>query len=350
MQRITWGIIGPGNIAARFAEQLAASATGTLSAVASRSLDRAQSFADRFSTGQAPVRAFGSYTELFADPGIDAVYIAVPHTEHVRLVVEAAEAGKHIVCEKPLSVDKAGALTAIDAAQRGGVYLAEAYMYRFHPQTERLVDLVRTGAIGQVQHIEASFAFAADAPPEHRLMNPDLAGGGILDVGGYTVSMARLIAGAANGEPFAEPTHITAAGTIGPTGVDEWATASLTFASGITAHLTAGIRVQDDNRVVVSGSAGRIVLAQPWLPNPDADTTIEVHRTDSATKHIAIPAAKQYALQADAVAAFHGTGQAPQMNWADSLGTAEAMDRWRAAIGLRYPFEQTTTAAAANQA
>ena len=319
-----------------------ATTSGRLAGVASRSLDRAEAFAGRFGPGPMAVRAFGSAAELLADPGIDAVYIATPHTEHLRLVVEAAEAGKHVLCEKPLAVNHAGAMLAVEAARRAGVYLAEGYMFRFHPQTQRLVELVRGGAIGRVQHIEASFAFCAALPPTHRLRDASLAGGAILDLGGYPVSMARLLAGAAVGEPFAEPMEVTAAGTLGETGVDEWATASLTFASGITAHLTTGLTVEDDNRVVVSGAGGRIVVPEPWLPDPEAGSTIEVFRADGSHERIAVPGAAQYALQADAVATFAGDGQAPQVRWEDSLGNAAVLDRWRAAIGLEYPFERVT--------
>ncbi|MGK9147657.1 aldo/keto reductase [Plantibacter flavus] len=341
MEHVAWGIIGPGTIAERFATQLHASRTGRLAAVASRTTARAAEFGERFGDGSAPVRAYGSVAELLADPEIDAVYIATPHTEHVRLVVEAVEAGKHVISEKPLSVNRAGAMLAVEAARRAGVYLAEAYMYRFHPQTAKLVELVSSGVVGDVQHVEASFAFAADLPAEHRLMNPELAGGGILDVGGYPVSIARLLAGAAVGAPFAEPVELTAAGTVGATGVDEWASASLTFPSGITAHVTSGVRVADDNRVVVSGSTGRIVVNDPWLPSAEDGSTIEVH-TVSGTESIHIPGASQYAIQADAVAEFADAGQAPQMGWADSLGNAATLDRWRAAIGLEYPFESIT--------
>ncbi|HXH33061.1 MAG TPA: aldo/keto reductase [Plantibacter sp.] len=338
MEHVAWGIIGPGSIAERFATQLHASSTGRLAAVASRDAARATEFGERFGDGTAPVRGYGSVAELLADPEIDAVYIATPHTEHVRLVIEAAEAGKHVISEKPLSVNRAGAMLAIEAARRAGVYLAEAYMYRFHPQTAKLVELVSSGAIGDVQHIEATFAFAADLPAEHRLMNADLAGGGILDVGGYPVSIARLIAGAAVGAPFADPIELAAAGSIGTTGVDEWATASLVFPSGITAHVTSGVRIEDDNRVVVSGSTGRIVVNEPWLPSVEDGSTIEV-QTVAGTESIHIPGASQYAIQADAVAEFAAAGQAPQMRWADSLGNAATLDRWRAAIGLEYPFE-----------
>ncbi|GAB3804264.1 aldo/keto reductase [Humibacter antri] len=342
LQHVRWGIVGPGGIAHRFAEQLPHSATGRLVAVASRDSERARAFAAEFEQEAGGIRIHESYDALFADSDVDAVYISTVHTQHVRLAIQALDAGKHVVCEKPLSVDHAGAMAVVEAARRNDRYLAEAYMYRFHPQTVRLTELIAEGAIGDVQHVEASFAFRAELSAAHRLMNPHLAGGGILDVGGYPVSAARQIAGAAIGERFADPVSLTAKGEIGATGVDEWAAASLVFASGITAHVTCGVRLEDDNRIVVTGSKGRIVVPQPWIPSPTEPSYLELSRTDGA-ESIRIEPAWQYALQADAVAEYAGEGQSPNIGWADSLGNARALDRWRAAIGLQYPFEAATT-------
>ncbi|KQV04957.1 aldo/keto reductase [Leifsonia sp. Root112D2] len=342
LEHVRWGIVGPGSIAHRFADQLVHSRTGSLVAAASRTLERAQSFAAEYSSEAAPVRAYGSYAELFADPQIDAVYIATVHTEHIRLALEALEAGKHVISEKPLSVDHAGVMVVVEAARRAGLYLAEGFMYRFHPQTERLAQLVREGAIGDIQHVDASFAFAAELPADHRLKNPDLAGGGILDVGGYPVSAARLIAGAASDALFADPVSLTAHGTIGASGVDEWMSASLVFASGLTAHVTSGVGLQDENRIVVYGSAGRITVSEPWLPSETEGSTIEVARVGEPVETIEVAAAYQYAVQADALAENVEAGQSPQMGWADSLGNARTLDQLRAQLGLNFPFEAAT--------
>jgi len=342
VQHVRWGIVGPGGIAHRFAEQLPHSRTGELVAVASRNVDRARALASEFESEPGGIRVHESYDALFADPEIDAVYIATVHTEHVRLSIQALEAGKHVICEKPLSVDHAGAMVVVEAARRSGRYFAEGFMYRFHPQIALLAQLVADGAIGEVQHVDASFAFRTDAPADHRLLNPELAGGGILDVGGYSMSAARLVAGAATGTRFAEPVSLTANGTIGDSGVDEWTTASVVFASGLTAHLTCGVRVQDDNRIVVSGSRGRIILPEPWVPSTQEPTVVEVRRTDAAPEVIRLEPAWQYALQADAVAEHAAEGQSPEVSWADTLGNARGLDRWREAIGLRYPFEVET--------
>jgi predicted dehydrogenase/aryl-alcohol dehydrogenase-like predicted oxidoreductase len=342
LQHVRWGIAGPGGIAHRFAEQLPHSRTGELVALASRSPERGRAFAAEFESEPGGVRVHDSYEALFADPDVDAIYISTLHIDHVRLSIQALEAGKHVICEKPMSVDHAGAMAVIEAARRSGRYFAEGFMYRFHPQTARLAQLVADGVIGEVQHIDASFAFRADVPATHRLADPELAGGGILDVGGYPVSVARLVAGAATGEPFANPVSLTAKGAIGATGVDDWASASLVFASGITAHVTSGVRVEDENRIVVSGSRGRILVPQPWLPSTTEPGFIEVRTTDAAPERIGIEPAYQYALQADAVAEFAAEGQSPSMTWADSLGNAAVLDRWRAAIDLEYPFERAS--------
>ncbi|WP_306387762.1 aldo/keto reductase [Microbacterium sp. MPKO10] len=342
MDHVRWGIVGPGNIAHRFAEQLMHSKTGTLTAVASRALGRAEEFAAEFESRDATINAYGSYAELYADPAVDAVYIATVHTEHVRLAIEAVEAGKHVICEKPLAVNHAGVMSLMEAARRAGVYLAEGFMYRFHPQIDRLIQLIADGEIGDVQHIDSAFSFAADLLDDSRLKSANLAGGGILDVGGYPVSAARLVAGAATDAPFADPTSITAKGTVGPTGVDEWASASLEFASGITAHVTCGIGLAEPSSLIVYGARGRITVRSPWLPSVENPSFIDVERPGEPAQHIEFEPAYSYALQADALAEFAEAGQSPRMSWADSQGNARTLDRWRAAIGLEYPFEAAT--------
>lgn len=189
--RLRWGIIGTGNIASKFAQQLPFSRTGMLAAVGSRSAASAQAFAQRFGVPHH----HGSYEELLADEGVDAVYIATPHPQHARWVMRAAESGKHVLCEKPLAINRAQGAAAIETARRHDVFLMEAYMYRCLPQTDLLVKLVCEGVVGRVHHIQAAAAFAAAFNPNSRIYANDQAGGGILDVGGYPVSMARLLAG-----------------------------------------------------------------------------------------------------------------------------------------------------------
>ncbi len=281
---------------------------------------------------------------MLADAGVDAVYIATVHTGHARLALAAIAAGKHVLVEKPLAPNAGSVMAVIDAARAAGVTVVEAYMYRFHPQTRLLLRLVAEGAIGAVGHIDASFSFAV-AAPGGRLFDPALAGGGILDVGGYPVSMARAIAGAATGRAFAEPVTLSATGTVGASGVDEWSVAQLGFAGGITASVRTGVRLADPETVSVHGSAGSIQLTDPWTIRAKAQLVL---RRVGAEPQLFTFAAdldehKPYALEADALAVAATTGGEPtEMSLDDSFGNAMVLDRWRAAIGLRFPFEADT--------
>ena len=336
-----WAVLGPGSIARTFVSQLPASRTGRLVAVGSSDRARAQALADEVGGGISA----GTYDEVLADPTVDAVYLATVHTSHARLALAAIAAGKHVLIEKPLAPNAGSVMAVVDAARTAGITVIEAYMYRFHPQTRLLLQLVADGAIGRVSHIDASFSFAVGTPTG-RLFDPELAGGGILDVGGYPVSIARAIAGAAVGRPFAEPDSLQATGTIGATGVDEWSTAQLGFAGGVTASVRTGVRLAEPESVSVYGSSGTIVLNDPWTIR--TDTRLVLRKVGAEPQVFTfdpdLDAHKSYALEADALAAAVAGGTEPaELSLDDSLGTAMVLDRWRAAIGLRFPFEADTS-------
>lgn len=338
MDMLAWGILGTGSIARTFARALQRSASGRLVAVASRS----QAAADRFGDELGVARRHGSYTALLADPAVAAVYIATPHPAHAQWAISAAEAGKHILCEKPLGLNHAEAMTIVEAARRHGVFLMEAYMYRHHPQIARLAELIRAGAIGEVRAIQAAFSFDSPANPESRLHSQALGGGGILDVGGYPVSLARLVAGAARGLPFAEPSEVVALGRVGPESrVDEWSAAILRFPGDIVAQVATGVRLNMERGARIYGSSGSLFLPEPYIPAPDRPALLVLQRNDgSPPEEIAVGPANSYALEADAVAAYLAEGQAPQQGWDDTLGTMLTLDRWRAALGLVYDAER----------
>ena len=207
---VRWAVLGPGNIARRFATQLPHSQSGTLAGVGSSDPDRARAFAKEFGLGADAV--LGTYDDVLESAAIDAVYVSTVHTTHAALTVRALRAGKHVLCEKPLAPNNGQVMTMVDVAREAGNCLVEAYMYRFHPQTRDVLRLVAEQVIGDLVHIDASFAFHSGST-EGRLFDPETAGGGILDVGGYPVSYARAIAGAAAGKPFVEPTAVSADGT-----------------------------------------------------------------------------------------------------------------------------------------
>ncbi|TDW81552.1 aryl-alcohol dehydrogenase-like predicted oxidoreductase [Kribbella pratensis] len=335
---LRWGIIGTGNIASRFASQVPTSKTNEVVAVGSRSLESANTFADKWDIANR----HGSYDDLLADATVDAVYIATPHPMHVEWAIKAAEAGKHVLCEKPLAINRAWAEAMIEAAVRNDVFLMEAYMYRCLPQTKLIAQLVRDGEIGTVHQIQATFAFAAGYRPESRIFADDLAGGGILDVGGYPVSMARLIAGAATGQPYADPAAVSAVGHVGETGADEWTVATLFFDGGVTAQVSTGVRLADQNQVRIFGSEGYLVVEDPWFGGDGKPTHVTLHRVGEEPRDISAEPALIYTAEAEAVQAAiqSGAKQAPEMTWADTLGNLTVQDQWRAAIGQQYASER----------
>ncbi|HLI05619.1 MAG TPA: aldo/keto reductase [Ktedonobacteraceae bacterium] len=336
---LQWGIVGTGRIAGIFASGVRQSQTGRLVAVGSRSQTAADTFGE---TWQIPHR-YSRYEDVLADPRVQAVYIALPHPFHAEWAIKAAEAGKHVLCEKPIALNFAEAMAVVEAAQRQDVFLMEAYMYRCHPQTRQLLEVIRSGVIGQVRLIEATFSFHAHVPPGSRLLNNDLGGGGILDVGGYCTSMARLIAGAATGQAFAEPVQLAAVGHVGEsTRIDEYASALLLFPDDIVAQLFCGVQVNGENVVRIFGSQGSVSLFSPWLSPAGADLHILVKKDqDSAIESIAVDNTQdQYALEADTVAAYLDERQAPAMSWNDTLGNMKTLDRWRAALGVVYEAEK----------
>jgi predicted dehydrogenase/aryl-alcohol dehydrogenase-like predicted oxidoreductase len=344
-QKLAWGILGTGKIARVFARGVLGSDTGRLVAVGSRARHSADTFADQF----AIANRHGSYEALLADPEVEAIYIATLHPFHAEWAIKAAEAGKHVLCEKPLTINHPQAMAVIEAARENNVFLMEAFMYRCHPQTARLVELIREGAIGEVRLIDATFSFDASPDEESRLYAQEFAGGGILDVGCYPLSMARLIAGAANGKAFAEPIELNAVGRIGNTRVDEYTAASATFPGGIVAQLAAGIHAKGENVVRVVGSTGTILIPDPWMPSAEEPSTTRIQlqtHADETWREVGIEASKSlYAFEADTVAAHLAAGQAPVMTWDDSLGNMAALDRWRAQIGLVYDMEHPAVVA-----
>ena len=339
---LRWGILSTGRIAGVFAQGVAASKTGRVVAVGSRTAESARAFAATHGVG----RAHGSYEALLADPEVDAVYVATPHPQHVEWVVKAAAAGKHILCEKPMGLNHAEGVAMVGAARTHGVVLMEAFMYRCHPQTAKIVELIRSGALGEIGLVQAAFSFKTDYDPASRLWANDAGGGGILDVGCYTVSMARLVAGAAAGKPFLDPVAVTGAGVLHPeSGVDVYAAATLTFSNHVIAQVSTGVGLTQESVVRIYGTGGWLLVPSPWVINRDGGASkLLLHRPGAAApEEIVIEGAPLYALEADAFAAAVRAGlrDVPQMSTDDTLGNLATLDRWRAAIGLVYAAEKT---------
>jgi aryl-alcohol dehydrogenase-like predicted oxidoreductase/predicted dehydrogenase len=330
---VHWGILGPGKIANRFADQLRLSQTGVLAAIAGRNAERVRAFAERWSVA----RTYLAFEELLEDSAVEAVYIATPHRLHANWAIKAMDAGKHVLCEKPMAVNHGSAMAMAEAAHRNGVVFLEAYMHLFHPQIDVLLQLLRDGAIGEVQHIDASFSFVGKDKTS-AIFDESRAGGGILDVGGYPASITRVIVDAVLGRP-SEPITVTAKGNLDQN-VDQWSCASLVFDDGITATLRCGICLLDAEKVIVRGSKGFLRLETPWVVEPEQQPVITVSQLGKPVKEISCPAGSSYAGEADAVAhAMVRSTEVTRLTSADSLATMHVLDRWRTAIGLRYSFE-----------
>lgn len=334
-----WGIISTGSIARTFARGLPSSRTGKLVAVASRT----QESADKFGAEFGIQKCYDSYQTLLQDAEIDAVYIATPHPLHAEWAIKAADAGKHILCEKPLTLNWPDAERVNEAAKRNGVRLIEAFMYRCHPQTAKLVELIESGALGEIRQIEASFSFDSGPNRSGRLMELELGGGGILDVGCYTVSLCRLIAGAAQGRAFAEPTELKALGVLGETGADFTAGAILKFPGDILAICSTGVQVNGGGHARILGSRANLRIPSPYFCGPtDGKIKLILEPHGQAAQEIIIEAEQTlYAYEADAMALAieRGAVQAPAQGGDDAVGNMRVLDGWRQQIGLIYPQE-----------
>ncbi len=344
--KIRWGILGPGTIAKDFFAGGAQSNNGPVEAIGTRNPDKpglAESFPG--------TRIIDGYEALLADPDIDAVYIAIPHPGHAEWAIKAAEAGKHVLCEKPMGLSAAEAEAMQEAARKAGTFLGEAYMYRLHPLTAKLIELLKAKAIGDIRMIKSSFGFAKlPFDPEHRLFSNALAGGGILDVGGYPVSMARLIAGVDEASGFLDPDKVTAVGHLGKTGVDEWTSALLHFPNGIIAEVSCSVSLAQENILRIIGTNGRIELEQFWFAGgkQGGRSVIRIIGSDGSRSEVEVDEPRHlYSFEvdaaSDAIRAGRNEFSYPGMTRADTLGNLRVMDKWRAAIGLEYESEKYTS-------
>jgi predicted dehydrogenase len=340
--RVRWGIVGTGKIARIVATALAASRDGSLVAVGSRDPARSEAFAAEFGVD----RHHGAYVDVVRDDDVDLVYVATHHPWHRDWAVAAAEAGKHVLCEKPLAVRAEDAAAIVEAARRNDVFLLEGFAYRSHPQTLRLLDLLREAAVGDVRMIDAVFGYDAGPNPSNYLMVRELAGGSILDVGCYTTSMSHLVAAAAAGVDAVDTLDVVAGASFGPTGVDLSSAATLVFPGDVLARVACSIRANLDGSVRIDGSRGRITLPSPWLPGRiGTGAGIVLERPGVAPEVIDVPVDTDvYTIEIDAVNAMVTAGErSPSvLTWEDSLANMRTLDRWREAIGLRYEDDPST--------
>jgi len=273
---VRFGILSTANINRKVIPGAQESPKVDLLGVASRDRGRAEAYAREWGIP----RAYGSYEELLADPDIEAVYISLPNTLHCEWSIAAVEAGKHVLCEKPMSRDPAEVEAAFDAAEQAGRLLSEAFMYRHNPQTRRLVELVSEGAIGELRLVRSVFSYSLYDAGNIRLQS-DVDGGALMDIGCYCVSGSRLLAG--------EPERVYGEEWIGETGTDWVFTGSLRFPGNVIAIFDCGTALTDRDELEAVGSEGSLFLDDPWhcrepvieLRRDDRTERVEVEREDS---------------------------------------------------------------------
>ncbi|HEX7474270.1 MAG TPA: Gfo/Idh/MocA family oxidoreductase [Candidatus Limnocylindrales bacterium] len=320
MTALRWAILGPGRIAIRMVGALAASARGELVAVASRDAGRAA----RFAAEHAIPTSFGSYAALLAAPDVDVIYIALPNHLHAEWTIRALEAGKHVLCEKPLAltVEEVDAIAA--ACTRTGRIAVEGFMYLHHPQILRTVELARSGALGTLEVVNGTFSFflADDGDPR---VDPAMGGGSLWDVGCYPVSMARRIA-------REEPDRVGALARFDERGVDRTFLGQLHFPGGLLAQFDSGFAAPHRERIEVVGSDATLVLENPFLSEPYGPPAILTMRRDDASSPVDVASVDQVQAEVDDLAAAILDGTPPRVDLAFSRGNvATLVDLDRAA-------------------
>jgi predicted dehydrogenase len=322
--KIRWGILATGGIAATFTEDLLTLDDAEVVAVGSRTAEAARAFADRYGIP----RAHGTWAELAADPDVDIVYVATPHNAHHAAAALCLDAGKAVLCEKPLTLDADQAEDLVRRAEANRVFFMEAMWTRTVPAILRMVELVRSGAIGEPRLVTADFSVSFQGGPEHRMRNPALGGGALLDLGVYVLALSRLALGA--------PESVRAVATLTPEGVDATTVITLTHAGGALSALTCSIAADGTWSATIAGTGGRIEFGRHFT----SPRGFDVYRGDDLVERVEVPYLAQGMVH-EAIEAQRclraGELQSPLAPWAETLAVMRTMDQVRAQVGVVYP-------------
>ena len=320
-----WGVIAPGRISHSFAKAMRVVSDARLFSVASSQLDRAQSFAAEYGCKYA----YDDYQTLIEDPNVDVVYIANPHRFHFECIKKCLIAGKPVLCEKPITVNEAQCQELIELANKHQVFLMEAVWTRFLPIWQQVQVWIEKQSIGQLQSMSSSFGFNLPKDESDRLFNNSLAGGALLDMGIYSLTMSQFVM-------QKEPTSVVANGVIGSTYVDEHTSGTLSY-EGVQSFFTCSFNKPLDNNFILSGSKGRIVIPSMFwaatcgILDIDGQEPVMVELPFRATGF-------EYQIEEVIRCLSHGKLQSDVLSWQDSVATMRIMDLIREQIGIKYPF------------
>lgn len=322
-----WGIIGPGRIARKFAKALSMVDGGILYAVASRDIERARAFSIEYHAE----KSFGAYAEIVKDPNVDGVYVATPHRFHYENSMLCLEAGKPVLCEKPLTVNALEADRLIKAARANKTFLMEAMWTRFLPVLQQVRLWLDEGRIGEVKLLTSTFGFRAARDLEDRVLNPNLGGGVLLDLGVYNISISQWVLGK-------DPISFATQGIIGETKVDELTSVNLLYEDGVVSQFTCNMISDNINDMFVYGTEGHIHI-HPQFWSTTSATLVSGGQETTETR----PYRKngfEYQIEEAITCIRAGLLESPRMPHAQTLANMQLMDGIRAEIGLRYPFEK----------
>ena len=321
---IKWGIISTGKIANKFVADLKLVDSGSAYAVASRSLEKAEAFCKKYQMA----KAFGSYAELINDPQVDIIYIGTPHDSHSSIAIACLEAGKPVLCEKPLGVNAGQVQSIINASVKSKTFMMEAFWARFNPTIQRSFELIQSGAIGDVNYINADFSFARNDADESRMLNKSLAGGALLDMGVYPIFLAYLV--------FGNPIDIKAISRFYKTGVDIQTGILLKFQNGI-ANLMTGFVSKSDMTAKIYGSNGHIYINPNWHHSEG----LELKSGDQITNEVHPTKGMGYTYEIEECHKCLSNTQIQSDLWShqNSLDLISITDEIRTQVGLKYPFE-----------
>ena len=334
MKPIKWGILGTGAIAKAFADALQET-EGELVAVASQSLKRAEDFSKPYNCS-----AIEGYQSLISLPEVEAIYVATPHTSHFELSAECLRNKKAVLCEKPMTINATETMALIDISRKNNTLLMEAFMYKIHPQTQQVMKVIQENLTSPL-NIRAEFCFAVDVPESHRLVNKELGGGSILDIGCYPMSISRHAVGAIHGKNFMNPVSIEGQGELNSQGIDLNASAKLAFEDGSLAEIKSATNLSSASDVEISDGKTTVVLNQPWHCGEftERKSQITLKKSNGDEESIDITTDKGlYALEIDHFSENlknHNT-ESDLIPHNDSHGNMIALDTWRKALKVVY--------------